>query len=81
LTTEASGKTADGRPVIQRKANVYRLYPTREQARQMAQIAGCCRFVYNWRSNSAATSIGPVGRSPSPASAVKSPCSGPMSIG
>ncbi len=30
-----------------RKANTYRLYPTPEQERQMAQIAGSCRFVYN----------------------------------
>jgi putative transposase len=33
--------------MIERKANVYRLYPTPEQAQQMAQIAGSCRFVYN----------------------------------
>jgi putative transposase len=30
-----------------RKANTYRLYPTPEQAQQMAQIAGSCRFVFN----------------------------------
>lgn len=30
-----------------RKANTYRLYPTPEQARAMAQTAGACRFVYN----------------------------------
>lgn len=30
-----------------RRANTYRLYPTPEQARQMAQFAGACRFVYN----------------------------------
>ena len=29
------------------RANVYRLYPTPEQAAQMARIAGACRFVYN----------------------------------
>ena len=33
--------------MISRKANTYRLYPTSEQAQQMAQIAGSCRFVYN----------------------------------
>jgi putative transposase len=33
--------------VIERKANTYRLYPTPDQAQQMAQIAGSCRFVYN----------------------------------
>lgn len=33
--------------MIQRKANTYRLYPTPEQAQQMAQIAGSCRFVSN----------------------------------
>ena len=33
--------------VLLRKANTYRLYPTPEQAQQMAQIAGSCRFVYN----------------------------------
>ncbi len=33
--------------MITRKANTYRLYPTPEQAQQMAQIAGSCRFVYN----------------------------------
>ena len=31
----------------QRKANLYRLYPTAEQARQMVSFAGACRFVYN----------------------------------
>jgi putative transposase len=33
--------------VIERKANTYRLYPTPEQAQQMAQIAGSCRYVFN----------------------------------
>ena len=33
--------------MVIRKANTYRLYPTDEQAQQMAQIAGSCRFVYN----------------------------------
>lgn len=33
--------------MIKRKANTYRLYPTPEQAQQMAQIAGSCRFVFN----------------------------------
>jgi putative transposase len=33
--------------VIERKANTYRLYPTPEQAQQMAQTAGACRFVFN----------------------------------
>ena len=32
---------------MNRKANLYRLYPTPEQSAQMAQIAGACRFVYN----------------------------------
>ena len=40
------------RPIVMwamviRKANTYRLYPTPEQAQQMAQIAGSCRFVFN----------------------------------
>ncbi len=35
------------RAMLLRKANTYRLYPTPEQAQQMAQIAGSCRFVYN----------------------------------
>lgn len=30
-----------------RKANTYRLYPIPDQAQQMAQIAGSCRYVYN----------------------------------
>jgi putative transposase len=30
-----------------RKANTYRLYPTPEQAQQMVEIAGSCRFVFN----------------------------------
>lgn len=34
-------------PMIDRKAVLFRLYPTPEQAAQMAQIAGACRFVYN----------------------------------
>ena len=33
--------------MIERKANTYRLYPTPDQAQQMAQIAGAVRFVYN----------------------------------
>lgn len=33
--------------VIERKANTYRLYPTPDQAQQMAPFAGACRFVYN----------------------------------
>ena len=33
--------------MVIRKANTYRLYPTPDQARQMAQIAGSCRFIYN----------------------------------
>ncbi|WP_169054789.1 RNA-guided endonuclease TnpB family protein [Azospirillum sp. TSA2s] len=33
--------------MIERKAVLFRLYPTSEQAAQMAQIAGACRFVYN----------------------------------
>lgn len=35
------------RSVKLRKANMYRLYPTPEQARALAQIVGACRFVYN----------------------------------
>ena len=33
--------------MVIRKANTYRLYPSPEQAQQIAQIAGSCRFVYN----------------------------------
>ena len=33
--------------MIARKAAMFRLYPTPEQAAQMARIAGACRFVYN----------------------------------
>jgi putative transposase len=33
--------------MVIRKANTYRLYPTPEQAQQMAQIAGSCRYVFN----------------------------------
>ena len=33
--------------MIERKAVLFRLYPTPGQAGQMAQIAGACRFVYN----------------------------------
>lgn len=33
--------------MIDRKAVLFHLYPTPEQAAQMAQIAGACRFVYN----------------------------------
>jgi putative transposase len=32
---------------MDRKANLFRLYPTPDQSTQMAQIAGACRFVYN----------------------------------
>lgn len=31
--------------MVIRKANTYRLYPTPEQAQQMAQIAGSSRYV------------------------------------
>ena len=34
-------------PMIDGKAAMFRLYPTPEQAAQMARIAGACRFVYN----------------------------------
>ena len=33
--------------MVIRKANTYRLYPTPEQAQQMAQIAGSCRYLFN----------------------------------
>ena len=33
--------------MIERKAAMFRLYPSPEQYVQMAQIAGACRFVYN----------------------------------
>jgi len=33
--------------VKERKAALFRLYPTPEQYAQMAQIAGACRFIYN----------------------------------
>lgn len=33
--------------MIDRKAVLFRLYPTPEQAAQMVQIVGACRFVYN----------------------------------
>lgn len=33
--------------MIQRKAALFRLYPTPDQASSMTQIAGSCRFVYN----------------------------------
>ena len=33
--------------MVIRKANTYRLYPTPEQAQQLAPIAGSCRFVFN----------------------------------
>jgi putative transposase len=32
---------------MNRKANLFRLYPTPKQNAQMAQIEGACRFVYN----------------------------------
>lgn len=32
---------------VRNRAAVFRLYPTAEQAEQLAQIAGACRFVYN----------------------------------
>jgi putative transposase len=50
--------------MIERKAAVFRLYPTPEQEAQMAQFAGACRFVYNlaleqrrdwWRQHQATT--------------------------
>ncbi|GHO76363.1 hypothetical protein KSD_41340 [Ktedonobacter sp. SOSP1-85] len=31
-----------------KKAYKYRFYPTDEQARNLAQTFGCCRFVYNY---------------------------------
>ena len=34
-------------PPMNRKANLFRLYPTPEQNAQMAQIAGACRFIHN----------------------------------
>ncbi|CCT58857.1 helix-turn-helix domain-containing protein [Acetobacter pasteurianus] len=33
--------------MIQRKANIYRLYPDAEQGLTLARIAGACRAVYN----------------------------------
>ncbi|WP_281855820.1 helix-turn-helix domain-containing protein, partial [Acetobacter pasteurianus] len=33
--------------MIQRKANIYRLYPDAEQRLALARIAGACRAVYN----------------------------------
>lgn len=33
--------------MIDRKAQLFRLYPTPEQAAQMAQFSGACRYVYN----------------------------------
>ena len=46
------GVVIDHRPMyaqgmIERKAAMFRLYPSPEQYAQMAQIAGACRFVYN----------------------------------
>ncbi|MGH2508664.1 MAG: RNA-guided endonuclease InsQ/TnpB family protein, partial [Ktedonobacteraceae bacterium] len=32
----------------QQRAYKYRLYPTDEQKRVLAQTFGCCRYVYNW---------------------------------
>ncbi|WP_373878370.1 helix-turn-helix domain-containing protein, partial [Acetobacter pasteurianus] len=32
--------------MIQRKANIYRLYPDAEQRLALARIAGACRAVY-----------------------------------
>ena len=34
---------------MNRKANLFRLYPTPEQNAQLAQIAGACRFIYKQR--------------------------------
>ncbi len=31
-----------------KRAYLYRFYPTKEQAHQLACTFGCCRFVYNW---------------------------------
>jgi hypothetical protein len=32
---------------MDRKTNLFRLYPTPDQSAQMTQIAGACRFAYN----------------------------------
>src|SRR5439155_12827590 len=34
-----------------KRAYLYRLYPTSEQARNLAQTFGCTRFIYNWALN------------------------------
>jgi len=34
--------------MLVKRAYKYRFYPTNEQARNLAQTFGCCRFVYNW---------------------------------
>lgn len=31
-----------------KRAYKYRMYPTEEQQRNLAQTFGCCRFIYNW---------------------------------
>ena len=38
-----------------KRAYKYRLYPTDEQRRILAQTFGCCRFVYNWGLNTRKT--------------------------
>ncbi len=37
-----------GRQVEQKRAYLYRCYPTRSQRRTLARTFGCARFVYNW---------------------------------
>src|SRR5260370_17298820 len=32
----------------QKRAYKYRIYPTSEQSKMLAQTFGCARFVYNW---------------------------------
>lgn len=34
--------------MLQKRAYLYRFYPTDEQAQQLAKTFGCARFVYNW---------------------------------
>jgi hypothetical protein len=53
--------------VIERKANTYRLYPTPDQAQQMALAVSSTI----WRWNSGATGGNRVGRSTLPANAAK----------